>query len=102
MAANTTTPPIPFTISDPETDAASLTLAGNSDNPGLVPVSGIVFGGSGSHRTVTLTPRPGQIGSAHITLTVSDGANTFSRVFLLTVRLRPEAPVGFHTVSAGF
>lgn len=101
IAASSSTPAIPFTISDPETAASSLTLSGSSDNTSLVPVSGIVFGGAAGNRTVTITSQPGQTGTASITITVSDGTATASRTFLLSVRQRPGAPAGFRVVSAG-
>jgi hypothetical protein len=79
------TPPIPFTIGDPETPAADLTVSGVSANPTLLPNANIVFGGADSNRTVTLTPAPGQIGVAPITLTVSDGTNIANSSFALMV-----------------
>ncbi|HWX21792.1 MAG TPA: Ig-like domain-containing protein [Candidatus Binatia bacterium] len=92
--ANTPTRPIAFNISDLETSAQNLRLSGSSGNPALVPDSNIVFGGSGSNRTVTLTPASGQTGVAPITLTVSDGASTSSCVFPLMVT--PSATVIFY------
>jgi hypothetical protein len=83
------TPPIPFTIGDPETPAAVLTVSGASANGTLLPNANIVFGGSDSNRTVTLTPAPGQIGVAPITLTVSDGTNTANSLFALMVTPSP-------------
>jgi len=53
--------------------------------PALVPTNNIVFGGSGSNRTVTLTPTPDQSGYADITLNVSDGSLASSTTFRLTV-----------------
>jgi len=47
---------IPFTLGDVETAAAALTVTGASSSTGLVPNARIVFGGSGSNRTVTVTP----------------------------------------------
>jgi len=83
---DTATPAIPFTIGDAETPATSLTLSGASSNTTLVPVSNIVFGGSGANRTVTVTPAPGQNGTATITVTVTDGLGaTADSVFVLTV-----------------
>lgn len=82
------TQPIAFTVSDRETPAAGLVVSGSSANPALVPNSpaNISFGGSGTNRTVTLTPAPGQLGVAPITVTVSDGTNTASAIFTLMVR----------------
>jgi hypothetical protein len=51
----------------------------------LLPVSGITFGGSGTNRTVNLSPAPGQFGTAPITITVSDGTNAASSSFALMV-----------------
>jgi len=53
-----TTPAIPFTISDVESDAGSLTLTAASSNQALVTNSNIILGGSGSDRTITITPLP--------------------------------------------
>ena len=55
--------PLNFTIGDAETPAASLTLGKASSNPTLVPTNNIVFGGSGSNRTVTVTPAADQNGT---------------------------------------
>src|SRR5437870_11523779 len=69
----------------PETSAGSLTVSGSSSNPTLVPNSGIVFGGSGSSRTVTVTPAANQTGTATISVTVSDGSLSTGTSFVLTV-----------------
>jgi VCBS repeat-containing protein len=82
---DTNTGAIVFTIGDVETAAASLTVSGSSSNPSLVPLGNIIFGGSGTSRTVIVTPAAGQIGTATITVTVSDGVLTASDTFLLTV-----------------
>ncbi|MBI3849802.1 MAG: hypothetical protein HY298_05870 [Verrucomicrobia bacterium] len=80
---NTPTAAIPFTISDAESPASSLTLSASSSNPTLI--TNIVFGGSDSNRTVTLTPEPDQAGISTITITVSDGTNTANTSFVITV-----------------
>jgi len=85
---------ISFTIGDLETPAGSLSLSGHSANTGLVPDSNIVFGGSGSNRTVTLTPASGQTGVTPVTITVSDGTNAANAVFPLMVV--PSAAVIFY------
>lgn len=84
-STNTPTPAIPFTISDTETAADDLTLTAASSNAGLVPVENIVFGGSGSDRTVTVTPATDVVGFSIITITVSDGTVSASDTFVLTV-----------------
>src|SRR6185369_7104998 len=82
---NTATATIPFTVNDADTAAASLTLSGSSANTTLVPNANIVFGGSGTSRTVTVTPAANQTGTATISVTVSDGSLTASDSFVLTV-----------------
>jgi hypothetical protein len=80
---DTATPAISFTIGDGESDPLSLSAL--STNEAVVPVSGINFGGSGSDRTVTITPAAGVAGLSRITIVVSDGFNTASNSFVLTV-----------------
>jgi hypothetical protein len=99
IAMDTATPPIPFTIGSATTPAANLTLSGSSDNTTLVQATNIVFGGSNSNRTVTVTPASGQTGVADITITVSDGTDTAQSVFQLSVRQRPAAPGDLHITS---
>lgn len=82
---DTSTAAIPFTIGDAETSASALALDAASSNTALVPRANIVFGGSGANRTVTVTPLPGQTGSADITVFVSDGEATNSTTFNLVV-----------------
>jgi hypothetical protein len=90
--ANTSTGPIAFTIGDAETPAASLVLSATSDNPNLVPIGNIVFGGGNSNRTVTITPTTGLSGTVRITVAVSDGTDSTSRTMQLKVK--PRAPGG--------
>jgi hypothetical protein len=101
IAMDSATPAIPFTIADAETPAANLTLSGSSDNTTLVQTAGIVFGGSNGNRTVTVTPKAAQTGVANITITVSDGTDTASSVFQLSVRQRPAAPGNLRIASTG-
>src|SRR5947209_11978328 len=68
-------------------------VSGHASNPVLVPDANILFGGSGSNRTVTLRPATNQFGSTTITLTVNDGdGGAASASFLLTVNSVKEAP----------
>jgi subtilisin-like proprotein convertase family protein len=85
IAQNGQTGAIAFAVADAEIAAANLIARGTSSNPTLLPESNIVFGGSGSNRTVTLAPTTGQSGSALVTVTVSDGPLTASTSFTLTV-----------------
>ena len=89
ITAGESTGPLAFTVSDPETSAGSLTVSGSSSNPTLVPNSGIVFAGSGSSRTVAVTPAANQTGTATISVTVSDGSLSTGTSFVLTVNPLP-------------
>lgn len=85
-ATGVATSAIPFTIGDGETEG-NLTVSATSSNTTLVPNdnANIVFGGSGTNRTITITPASGQSGTSTITVTVSDGEMTASDQFILTV-----------------
>src|SRR5439155_4818441 len=86
VGVNTATAPIPFLVGDLESAATNLTLSAVSSNPPLAPATNVVFGGSGSNRTVTATPAAGQSGVAMITVTVADtNGGTAGSSFLLTV-----------------
>ena len=80
---------IPFTVGDAETSPASLIVSAASSNASLLAPTGIVLGGSGANRTVMLLPVAGQIGSATVTLVVSDGALTSQTSFTLNVQSLP-------------
>lgn len=80
---NTPTAAIPFTVTDPEND--TLTVSSNSSNPTLITDANIAISGAGPNRTVTVTPETGQTGVATITLAVTDGFNTNSTSFIVTV-----------------
>ncbi|MEO8615487.1 MAG: autotransporter-associated beta strand repeat-containing protein [Luteolibacter sp.] len=83
---NTSTSALAITLGDDTTPVADLTLTVTSSNTTLLPLSGIVIGGSGSSRSVTLTPAPGQSGVSTVTLTVTDaGGKSGSDLVTLTV-----------------
>lgn len=76
---------ISFTISDSETATSALALTKNSSNSTLVPPANVVLGGSGSNRTVTVTPAANQFGTALISISVGDGLLAASESFTVTV-----------------
>jgi beta-glucanase (GH16 family) len=59
----------PYTISG---DSAAVTVSADSDYPSLVSQQDVILTGSGVQRTVQITPEPGQVGTANITLTFTD------------------------------
>jgi hypothetical protein len=84
---------LPFKIWDRETAATSLALSATSSNTTLLPATNIVFGGSSSNRTVTLTPVKYQFGTSLITLTTTDGGGASrSTNFLFTVTFANHTP----------
>lgn len=72
--------PISFSVSDGETAADALVVTVSSSSDSLFPQSGLVLGGSGTDRVLTLTPTVGQVGSAVITLIVTDGDGDSSSI----------------------
>ena len=84
-----------FTIADAETSEGSLTITATSSNTALAPNNRIVLGGSGSSRTIKVTPLADKTGSATITVTVSDGQLSSSQSFELTVR---DVPATFQVI----
>jgi uncharacterized repeat protein (TIGR01451 family) len=86
-------PALGLTIGDAETAASALRLSAESSDPVLIPLENILFGGSDSNRTVTITPATNAFGSALISISVSDldGAMR-SDSFVVTVRSVNDAP----------
>ena len=90
---DTPSPTIPFVIGDVDTAAAALTVTATSSHTALVPQAGLVLGGSGASRAVTITPAANQTGTTTITLTVNDGAGgQTSDTFVVTVTPENDAP----------
>lgn len=83
--------PIPFTLTDVDNDVNTLSLSALSSDSSLVNVtaSSVVFGGSGTSRSVTITPLAGESGTVTITITAFDGTDSFSRSFDLRIEPKP-------------
>jgi hypothetical protein len=81
-----TTLVIPFTLTDDHTPAASMTPSISSSNTFLIPNDNahLQFGGSGTNRTLTITPTPGNSGTAPLNISVTDG-NGVTRAFTFYV-----------------
>ena len=65
-----------LTVGDDATPATGLAVSVTSSNQALVPASGLALGGTGTTRTLTVTPAPDTAGQTVITVTVSDGVLT--------------------------
>ncbi|AFE04335.1 putative lipoprotein [Corallococcus coralloides DSM 2259] len=98
IPAGSSTGDLVFTVGDVETAADSLTVAATSSNIDLVPndPANLVFGGSGSSRTLNVVPSASASGSATITLSVSDGSATTSTTFTVDVT----APASLYWTTA--
>ncbi len=97
---------INFTIGDTETAATNLVLTKYSSDTNLVPLSGIVLGGSGSNRTVKVFPSTNKFGIVQISLAVTDAnGGTTSNSFQVTVNPVNDPPilaaVSNRTINAG-
>ncbi|MEJ7647379.1 MAG: tandem-95 repeat protein [Chryseolinea sp.] len=92
LAESTSSGPLAFTIDDIETAENLLTITASSSDLTLVPLSGIVLGGSGAARNVNITPAAGESGSSTITLTVSDGTGSVLTTFVVSVNASDDAP----------
>jgi hypothetical protein len=64
--------PLTFTISDAETAADALTVVASANATNVIPADGIVIGGTGATRTLTVTPFEAATGSTSIALLVRD------------------------------
>ncbi len=78
---------IPFTVSDAQVAAASITVTGGVYDPGgVITSAGLQMGSNGGgSRWVRLTPRPHQHGAAMVVIEASDGTYTRLKTFLITV-----------------
>lgn len=83
---------IVFTVTDPDTALASLTMSSISSNPVLFPAGSLVWSGTTGTRTLTATPAANQNGTATITSTVSDGTSSVSSSLTITVTAQNDAP----------
>lgn len=91
---NSSTTTLSITVDDSDEGASALTLDVSSDNNILINItSGINIAGSGSSRTIDITPETNNVGTATLTLTVTDtGGATATVSFILTVEDLANAP----------
>ncbi len=82
-----------FTVGDAETAAGSLAVSVASFDQTVMPNGNCVLGGSGSSRTLTLTPTSGALGVAPILVTVTDGNKDVTKTwFYVTVNPGNQPP----------
>jgi|GEM_PF-692606 Dienelactone hydrolase and related enzymes len=105
VAAGETSAPIAIVVGDAETAAGALTLRAFSTDdvpgpdyhpnlvtyPGKLQNSGLVLGGAGPNRTLTITPTAGVTGTVEVPIVVSDG-QLATVIFLQVEIVEPEPP----------
>lgn len=79
-----------FTVSD--ADVSSLRFSFASSNPSVFPAQNIMVSGLGTMRTVTLIPSPNAVGSAFITMTVTNSAGLSTMTGFTVTVVPPPAP----------
>lgn len=80
---DTSTQALAFTVSG---GVGTVNVLVSSENATLFPPYGLVLGGSGANRTVTVTPAEDASGSARVSVTATDSrGNTTSSIFPVTV-----------------
>jgi hypothetical protein len=88
-----------FTVSDLETPAGNLVMAASSSDPALI--STVDLGGAAGSRTVTVTPQPGQQGSAVITISARDEGNKVAETsFEVSVTVPSIFPIAGQTTTS--
>jgi hypothetical protein len=81
--------PIEFSVADRESVPTALTVRVQANDTAVFPADGLVLAGSGTVRTLTLTPLEAATGSAVVTVTITDPEGAAStRVFSVTVNAR--------------
>ena len=90
----TSTAPIAFTVTDVDSTLnCGTALSATSSNATLLPLSGIVFGGTAPNCTVALTPATNQNGNSNVVISIFDGALAATSAFTLTVIPVNDPPV---------
>ena len=88
-----------FTLSDADTDLGALALTVVSSNDTLIGNAGITLSGSGAERLLRAAAFLNQLGTTTLTVTVSDGENSASSSFDITVTEPNIAPSVVASVS---
>ena len=76
-------------VKDAESPAAAVNVVATSDNPALVPAENLLVTGDGADRILTVNPTAGKGGTAHVTVTASDGLASASQTFSIKVLTPP-------------
>jgi hypothetical protein len=96
---DTPTPALAFSVND-ESGPGTVTLTASTSNAAVIPIEGITLGGSGSARTITLTPSEDATGVANIAVTATDPTGLQSTAhFDVTVRAVEKSIANYTTMT---
>ena len=93
-----------FTVTDIDNDLDTLILSATSPEPTIIPTGNIAFSGSGTNRTVTVTPVADKntysSGPVNLTITVTDaGSLTASDSFTVTITAINDLPTAVNDTA---
>ena len=102
VAQDSMSSPITFTISDPDSDVATLKVTARAANGDLIAPDGITISGNGASRAVTLMPNDAAFGTTLVTIVVTDpqGAQA-TRPFNVQVTTMAVSFLNFATQTVG-
>ncbi|MCW3785733.1 cadherin domain-containing protein, partial [Plebeiibacterium sediminum] len=100
ICANADLTDLPFTVSDTETDANDIEVIAYSHNTEIVSNQNITVGGSGSNRTISITPNTDAAGSAIVYVKADDGYSEVIKSFTLYIGPSIEV-MGDTTICSG-
>ncbi|MEY3458065.1 MAG: hypothetical protein RL215_1222, partial [Planctomycetota bacterium] len=82
---------VTFSVSDPD-PAQTLQVTVTSSDTFLLPAAGLTVSGTGTNRSLSITPGQNWSGIGNVTVTVSDGRATASTTFAVTVTPVNDSP----------
>ncbi len=93
IGEDSSTGPLALTVGDVDNDPATLVVTAVSSNQSLIPNGNIAFAGSGTNRTIAITPAADESGgTSTVTVTVDDGNDSVMTTFDVTVDPVNDAP----------
>lgn len=78
VAQDTTVGPLPFSISDADSDVGGVVVTVTSSDTSIIPSDNLILAGTGASRTLQFTPASDVIGTANVTVRAVDPAGNTS------------------------
>ena len=96
---DTPTSALTFTVSD-DGSPDTVTITASTSDSSIIATDGVVFGGSGASRTVTITPLEDATGQVNVTLSAKDAQGlAFNRVIAVNVTAVQRSVTSFTNTS---